>query len=262
MLSWIKSVANGDLFTATSQPKAPTAPPTAPTQPTAPTGPGSDTSAPKVTIVSPAPNARVPGKLIVAVSATDDRGVKEIRLKIDGRATLVRYASAAQFSIELSPGVHTLRAEAYDGADNVGFAEVRVQVELPSLDRTAPSVQLVRIQRVQGRLFSIVAEARDAGGVTRTELYINAKKVAQTPHGRVEFRAQLPAGTVALHLRAYDRAGNSGAANAQVVVPSDLPDTTAEPAPGCSLGGAAPSAPSTLLLAALLLLALARRQRA
>src|SRR5262245_18001628 len=82
-----------------------------------------DTTAPTVSITSPAGGAQVTGTVSVAASASDAVGVTSVRFFVDG--SLIGTGTSAPYSVNwntsgVAAGTHTLRAEARDAAGNVG----------------------------------------------------------------------------------------------------------------------------------------------
>ena len=82
-----------------------------------------DTQAPTATITSPANGATVSGTVQVTANATDDTGVSNVTLLVDGAArgtdTTAPYAVGLD-TTTLSEGAHALRVEARDAAGNLG----------------------------------------------------------------------------------------------------------------------------------------------
>ncbi|MFQ5918539.1 MAG: PKD domain-containing protein [Thermoplasmata archaeon] len=90
-----------------------------------------DDTPPTVTVTSPARDSVITGAVVVAVEASDDTGVVEVVILLDG--SLATSMSEAPYlwvwlADTASPGPHTLRAEATDPTGNVGSDEVQVVV--------------------------------------------------------------------------------------------------------------------------------------
>jgi len=82
-----------------------------------------DTAAPSISITSPANGSTVSGNVSVNVSASDNVGVANVELYVDGRLTAT--ATSAPFATRWNArreasGPHTLQCKAYDAAGNVG----------------------------------------------------------------------------------------------------------------------------------------------
>lgn len=95
--------------------------------------PGGDTVAPQVTIVYPAPNARVSGLVPVLARASDDKGVVRMDLRTAAGAVLTTVAGAelryTWNTTRLRKGsTQSLVVRAYDAAGNVGTATVVVRI--------------------------------------------------------------------------------------------------------------------------------------
>ena len=102
----------------------------------------SDTTAPAVTITSPANGAEVTGTVTVTAAASDTAGVTSVTFLVDGIAigtdTSVPY-SASWNSGAVAAGSHTLRAQARDAAGNVATSAA-VTVTVSSSSRPAQAV--------------------------------------------------------------------------------------------------------------------------
>ncbi|WEN43590.1 Thermitase [Thauera sp. GDN1] len=88
-----------------------------------------DTLAPVATISNPAASSKVSGQVTVQGKATDDVGVRQMRLSIDGK--LVASATSGSLSYrwntnKLAAGSHTILLEAFDAAGNRGSKSITV----------------------------------------------------------------------------------------------------------------------------------------
>jgi peptidoglycan hydrolase-like protein with peptidoglycan-binding domain len=86
-------------------------------------GGGGDTTPPTTSITSPANNGTVSGTITVQASASDNVGVTQVQLFVDGSLQSTDNASPYTFSLNtnsLTNGSHTLVTKAYDAAGNVG----------------------------------------------------------------------------------------------------------------------------------------------
>ncbi|HYF80149.1 MAG TPA: Ig-like domain-containing protein [Symbiobacteriaceae bacterium] len=105
--------------------------PTPPPQNPGPTPPA-DKQAPTVSISSPTDGATVSGDVTVTATATDNVGLVKVVLYVDGKAAATATTAPYSFawsSSSVADGTHTLVANAYDAAGNVGkSAAVQVNV--------------------------------------------------------------------------------------------------------------------------------------
>ncbi|HEY3367600.1 MAG TPA: S8 family serine peptidase [Symbiobacteriaceae bacterium] len=118
-------VASGNVDGGTTVPNPP------PTDPN-PNPPAKDTQAPKTSISSPTDGAAVSGTVSVTAGATDNVGVSKVIFYVDGQQ-LNTVATApytvAWDSTRVADGTHSLVANAYDAAGNVGISPtVKVKV--------------------------------------------------------------------------------------------------------------------------------------
>jgi len=123
---WIEQAAQGDLYKGGTGSGGSTGP--------------SDTGPPEVTIVSPAPNAQVDPSFAVNATATDDTGIKLVRLLVDGQPAGQTNTAPFQFQVQNQPaGQHQIRVEATDTTGKSGAAVVTVTVtESPSTPPSNP----------------------------------------------------------------------------------------------------------------------------
>lgn len=106
--------------------------------------PPADTTAPTVSISTPAPGATVSGTITVSAAASDNVGVTEVRFFADG--TPIGTDMTAPFDVAwdtttVANGTRTLTATAVDAAGNTGNAEA-VSI---SVDNSAPAAALASL---------------------------------------------------------------------------------------------------------------------
>jgi hypothetical protein len=112
-----------------------------------------DTTAPTVSISSPAANSTVSGTISVTASASDDVGVAGVQFKLDG-ANLGSEDTSAPYSVSwdtttASPGSHSLSAVARDAAGNQGTASaVSVTVSNPSAQYSVASIPVLLYHQI------------------------------------------------------------------------------------------------------------------
>jgi len=86
-----------------------------------------DTSAPSVSIVTPAATITVGNSLSVSVSATDNVGVTKVELWVDGKLMSTDSSNPWSFSMNTrkwARGTHTLQSKGYDAAGNCGASQI------------------------------------------------------------------------------------------------------------------------------------------
>jgi hypothetical protein len=104
------------------------------------TPPPADTTAPTVSLTSPASWATVAGTVAVAAAASDDVGVTEVRFFVDG--TLLGSDTTAPYELSwdstaVADGAHELSARALDAAGNTG-SSAAVSVTVDNASSTGP----------------------------------------------------------------------------------------------------------------------------
>ena len=107
------------------------------------TGSVSDTTAPTVSISSPAASSTVSGTVSVAAQAADNVGVTKVEFYVDGALQATDTASTYSFNWDTTlaaNGTYTLTATAYDAAGNSATSSpVQVSVNNTSTTTTSPT---------------------------------------------------------------------------------------------------------------------------
>ena len=190
-----------------------------------------DTTAPSVSVTSPAAGAALSSETAISVSATDDVGVTLVDLYLDGYLVGSLATPPYEWIWDTTmdaDGGHTLQAVAYDEAGNVSESTV-VTV---TVDNSAPSS--VILDPTDGALVSgttpVEADAADAvTGVREVRFYVDdiwqATK-SQAPYIWSWDTTTSSQGWHSVVARAVDVAGNEGATSVTVEV-----QNTSEPQP-------------------------------
>jgi subtilisin family serine protease len=182
------------------------------------TAPATDTTAPVVSITSPATNTTVCGVISVSISASDNVDVSKVELYINGNSYASDSSSPYPFAWDTTKyanGTYTLRAVAYDSAGNIGqSATVTVNV-LNQQDTIAPKASITSPSNgaTVGKKVTINATASDNIAVTKLELHIDGvlKSVTNTSSLSYNWNTNTAAkGSHTITAKAYDGAGNSG----------------------------------------------------
>jgi Big-like domain-containing protein len=179
-----------------------------------------DTTPPTTFITSPASGATVSGTVSVSASASDNVGVTSVQLLVDG--VLAGTATAAPYSFSwntttLANGSHTLQAQAYDAAGNVGLSSV-VTVTVSNLTASSLTVAVTNPKNggtvPRNQNVTVSASATDNSIVTRVDFYINSKLLGSTTTAPYNYPWKVPAKNGAsynVQARAYDALGNNAA---------------------------------------------------
>jgi thermitase len=176
-----------------------------------------DTTPPSVGISNPANASTVAGLVPVQGSATDNVGVVNIQLLVDG--TLTGTTSSSPFSFNWNSslaanGSHILTVKASDAAGNVGQAATTVNVSNQT-DTIPPTVSIT--SRVDGQTLwsntTVTVSASDNVGVTQVSLYIDGALYgtdSSAPYTFTFNAKKISKGTHTLTAKAWDAAGNVG----------------------------------------------------
>jgi secreted trypsin-like serine protease len=103
--SWVKTTAGGDIYDGSA-----------------------DTAKPVVTITSPSDDATVNKSVTVSATVSDDVGVVDVGLYVNGALKANKTSPPYNFPATLADGQHTLKVVATDGANNQGTAQITVKV--------------------------------------------------------------------------------------------------------------------------------------
>jgi len=214
---------------------------------TAPT-PTSDTTAPTVAITSPVGATTVDGLVGITVTSSDNVGVTNVQLRIDGRNLSSSQLNTTQFR----NGDHVLTAHARDAAGNLTTsAPVRITIDNELVDTGPPQVQVttpIANETVSGP-FTVRMSAVDDVGVTRVHVELDGVQVGEADLAApwsvsLDTETLLPYGTRQLRALARDAAGNVAVSTpVSITVSAPPPDTSppqvqiVSPASGVTVGG-------------------------
>ncbi len=186
-----------------------------------------DSTAPVVSITSPAQGATLIGTVGISVSATDNKYVSRIELHDGTRRLLLPYSSNTYSwnTDNEATGEHVLTARAYDAAGNMGTsAQVVVTV---ARDTTPPAVALT--SPAHGAMLTgsvtISATATDERGVTKVELLQDGNLLGTDTLAPYRFTwdtKTVANGVHTLTARATDSRGNVGTSAVSVTTDNDL----------------------------------------
>lgn len=189
-----------------------------------------DTTAPTVSIAAFQTDA-VTGSFPLSVNATDNVGVTEVELYVDGQKIATDDSAPFTFiwnSTNWADGEHVLTAKAHDAAGNTGVSsnvKVIVQNSVTASDTTPPTIVITapKTDVVMGTV-SVTTDATDNVDVARAELFVDGQKVMsdeQAPFTFLWNTAQVTDGKHTLSIKAYDAAGNVGTSPAVSVIVSN-----------------------------------------
>lgn len=176
----------------------------------------SDTTAPVVSVTTPADGAILRGQTPVSIAASDDVGVSSVEVLIDGVVAVTLTSAPWDWSWDTTGatnGAHQLSARATDAAGNsqtsaIHSVTVDNDVTPPAVSITSP----VAGATVEGVVI-VTADATDAVGVSAVELWIDGSLHGSDSAAPYEWSWDTRAmsnGTHVLEARAKDAAGNVG----------------------------------------------------
>ncbi|KON80960.1 S8 family serine peptidase [Azoarcus sp. PA01] len=187
-----------------------------------------DTTAPNVSIVSPASGAAVQGLVTVDVTASDNIAVSHVELLANGAKVASAASAPYGFSWDsttVADGAATLTVHAYDAAGNYTSRAVNVTVANAATSSTADTVAPAALisnpgdgSKVSGNI-TVQAHAFDNVGVSSMRLYIDGSLVSSAPGNSLSYRwntRKIAAGAHAVTVEAQDAAGNTGSETVSV----------------------------------------------
>lgn len=190
---------------------------------------GGDTTPPAASISSPTAGSGVSGSIDVTGTATDNVGVVEIQLWVDGVLTATATSGASPFSIGWNTaaavnGSHSLTVKAYDAAGNAGTSPA-VSVTVNNVvipPSTVPPVVTIASPangaRVSGNV-AINASATDSVTVKQVAIYIDGtlKTTAAGAHATYNWNTRkATAGSHTITATAWDADNNTASTSITV----------------------------------------------
>ena len=198
-----------------------------------------DTTAPTVTLTSPAGGAKVSGTVAVTATASDNVSVARVQFQLDnanvGAADAASPYVFSWDSTKTANGAHTLRAIATDSAGNsTTSASVSVTVDNTTKDTTPPAVSITAPAngaKVSG-VVGVAANATDNVSVASVQFLLDGVNAGPAdlagPYGYSWDTSKSTNGAHTLKAVATDGAGNSTtSASVTVTVNNTTTDTTA-----------------------------------
>ena len=185
-----------------------------------------DTTAPSVTMTSPAANASVAGTITLSATASDNAGVAGVQFTLDG-VNLGVERTAAPYevpwnSVSVTNGIHVLGAVARDAAGNQQNTSLSVTV---ANDTTAPTVAMTTPAAADATVtgaITLEATASDDVGVAGVQFMLDGVNLGAE---RTEAPYEVPwnsvsevNGTHTISVVARDAAGNSQAVTVSVII--------------------------------------------
>jgi outer membrane protein assembly factor BamB len=208
-------------------------------------------AAPVVAITNPAGlymgevQAEVSGQVTIQVEASDDVGVREVQIFVNG-TQVARHTSApydaAWDTTRLPNGPHTIKAIAIDTS---GQSSAALRKCVVNNDRAAPAVKVASPRNgelVKGKV-TVKAEATDDTGVTETSLLVDGLVIQTLTSAPFEFAwdtTGVSDGPHSLKVVAKDGAGNASQSSVSVVVANSSRPPAGIARPRNPAGGAPP----------------------
>jgi hypothetical protein len=187
-----------------------------------------DTQAPTASITAPLGSSTVSGLVPVNVTASDNKGVTKVDLRVNGTTVASDTTTPFAFSwdsTKVANGMSSLVVVAYDAAGN-SAASAPVSVNVANVvvaDTTPPVVKISNPANgsvVSGNVGVRISASDNNGsaGITQT-LKINGATVATATGASLSYTwntRKIAAGTYTLTATARDAAGNTSSASVQV----------------------------------------------
>jgi hypothetical protein len=194
-----------------------------------------DTTAPTVSIGSPATGSTVSGTVAVQGSAADNASLAAVDVSVDGGAWQRATGTAAWTwswpTSSVADGTHMLTARATDAAGNTSTASTSVTVRNAQADTTAPTVSISSPSSGAGVAGTVTVAGTAADNVSVAAVTVAVDGGAwQSASGGASWRwtwdtSALPDGTHTIAVRATDSSGNATSASEAVTVDNTAPAT-------------------------------------
>ena len=199
------------------------------TQLSASKGAPGDRTKPVVSIISPTSGSTVSGTVTIQVSATDNVGVTQVSVDVDGSLLATGSTAPYNFSWNTSAatsGTHTITATAKDAAGNSSAISTQVGINVaPSGDITAPTVSITSPASgssfTAGATVSVGVSASDNVGVSSVVFSVDGtlqNTLTAAPYNFSWNSAGVASGTHTLMATAKDAAGNTSSYSILVTV--------------------------------------------
>ena len=174
-------------------------------------GGATDTTAPTLSVINPNHGTTVSGSVNITVQASDDNGVKEVKIYIDGNY-VIDGNTYTWITSNYTNGNHLIYAKAWDNAGNEGISDfISVIVNNTVTDATPPTVIIASPANnsiVSGTI-TVRAEANDESGINRIEIYVDGNH--RSSNGSYEWNTiNWDDKTYSIYSKAYDTHGNEG----------------------------------------------------
>jgi len=147
---------------------------------------GSDVFPPVVLVVYPFSGAVISSNIEVRVEASDDKGIHEAWIYLDGQLINKISEKPYLFNLDITNYrdnlSHVIQAGASDGAGNVGYSPVVVFTIADTPDIIFPRVSILNPQAGQNveKTVHIVALAEDERSIQQVDFYVDGEKKGQS----------------------------------------------------------------------------------
>jgi hypothetical protein len=177
-----------------------------------------DSTAPSVSITSPANGTTVSGSVSFAATASDASGIEKVRFWVDN--SYLSFDASAPYSktwdtSTWSNGAHTLKVQAVDNAANAGGI-ISITVTVNNADATPPAVAITSPAdgaTVSGTV-NFNASASDASGIEKVRFWVDNLYLsfdASAPYSKAWDTSTWSNGAHTLKVQAVDNNGNASA---------------------------------------------------
>ncbi len=188
-----------------------------------------DELAPQVFISYPPAGCIINNNITIVANASDNVGVVKVQFFIDGLLVSTDLDEPFSYNWDISGYLnnssHTIHAQAYDQAENIGLSSI-ITVTVQNQDLTPPDLTILYpvndAQFKAGDIVNISVDARDDSGIDKVEFYIDGQLLAtvtSTPYYYAWNTSGFGDGkTHTIYVKAFDAVGNYSSQLATVVV--------------------------------------------
>ena len=197
---------------------------------------------PSIVISSPQGAAVVSKKVTIRADASDDKGIQKVEFYVDNELKETDYTSPYEWiwdTTSYPSGSHTIKAMAYDTANQTAEDSISVTVDQPpQVSITSPSSR----SNVCG-IVSVEVSASDDIGIKKVEFYLDdelKKTDITSPFDWAWDTTFYPSGSHALKAVAYDTANQTAEDSISVTVDQPPQVSITSPSSGSNVSGSVP----------------------
>ena len=185
-----------------------------------------DTTAPTLSITNPSNGETISGTVNITLQASDDNGVKQVKIYIDGSEVSTGY-SYDWNTTTYANGSHSIYAKAWDYSNNEGTStSINVITNNQVTDTTPPTLSITHpldATTISGTV-NIAVQASDDTGVKEVKIYIDGNEI-NTGYSYSWNTTDYENGSHSIYAKAWDYSNNEGTSEIIYVTINNFQDS-------------------------------------